>query len=164
MNKEELIQSINQAFDGVPQPKDITLHVAEAHDDYDYEHDAEHRQKDFIGRWQDVPNEHIQKCRCAMSYVDAVGMRYYLPAQMIWYLKNFGNSKIVVDDMPLYTLDPHDNNENLRKYQQERFSLFSPEQLKACAHFVKFCAEDETRFTDTTFAEKVYERYWKKFG
>ncbi|MEZ5536942.1 MAG: DUF6714 family protein [Thiolinea sp.] len=47
MSTEHLIQIIEMAFDGVPQPKEITLHVAEAHDGYDYDHDKEHRERDY---------------------------------------------------------------------------------------------------------------------
>lgn len=163
MELEELIGVIESAFDGVPQPDDITLHVAEAHDNYDYDHNAKHREKDFIGRWQDVPSEHIQRCRAALSFVDKVGMRYYLPAYMTWYLRNFG-SDVVFDDGALYALDNHPTDPQLSEYHRERFSLFTPEQLRACALFVKYCSEDTTGFTDEYFAKKKYERYWSKFN
>ena len=65
MDKAELIRFIEKAFDGVEQPTDITLHVAEAYDDYDYENDAIHRKKDFNGPWQQLPSEHIKSCQAA---------------------------------------------------------------------------------------------------
>ena len=55
MDSEDLIDIIENAFDGVTQPDEITLHVAEAHDNYDYDNNLKHRKKDYIGRWQDVP-------------------------------------------------------------------------------------------------------------
>ena len=161
MSIEELIASIEKAFDGVPQPTGITLHVAEAHDEYDYDHDQEHRKKDFVGRWQDVPTDHIKNCQSALSFVCKEGMRFYLPAYMIWYLHNFGTEEISTDHT-LYSLDNHANSD-LAKYHEERFSLFSPEQLQVCAQFVKYCANDSTDFTDTHFAQKKYERYWSKY-
>lgn len=162
MNIEDLIKEIYKAFDGVPQPEDITLHVAEAHDDYDYDHDVEHRKSDHIGRWQDIPKEHIRNCQTALCYVNKIGMRYYLPAFMVWYLQNFG-TKEVMSDNTLYALDNHTKNPKLAEYQIERFSLFSPEQLKACALFVKYCASDESGFTDVDFAKNKYERHWSKY-
>jgi len=164
MDKEALIKIINNAFDGVDAPKEITLHVAEAHDDYDYDNDAEHRKKDFVGNWQDIPAEHLKSCQTALSYVDKVGMRYYLPAYMIWYLRHFGNTDEIEFDHPLYSLDHYPKNETLSKYHIERFSLFTPEQLRACALFVKYCSEDETDFTDAYFAKKKYDRYWQFFN
>jgi hypothetical protein len=162
MNIEELIQIIEMAFDGVPQPQDITLHVAEAHDNYDYDLDIKHRQSDFIGRWQDVPTEHIEKCQAALSYVDKIGMRFYLPAFMVWILKNFGSPRISAEHT-LYTLDDHSNSKDLVEYHKEQFSLFTSAQLRACALFVKFCANDTTDFTDSYFAEKSYQRYWARY-
>ncbi|OHC21964.1 MAG: hypothetical protein A3J71_13270 [Pseudomonadales bacterium RIFCSPHIGHO2_02_FULL_60_43] len=162
MNIDELISTIEEAFGGVLQPQGITLHVAEAHDNYDYEHDEQHRQKDFMGRWQDVPIEHIEKCQAALSFVDRVGMKFYLPAYMIWFLKNFGTSTILTDHT-LYSLDNHAQDKQLAEYHRERFSLFTAEQLRACALFVKFCANDSTHFTDTYFAQKSYERYWARY-
>ena len=163
MNMEELICLIERAFDGVPQPEDITLHVAEAHDDYDYEHDQEHRKEDYVGRWQDVPQEHIKKCQSALCFVNKIGMRFYLPTYMTWYLRNFDDNDEVWSDNTLYSLDNHDNDPELAEDHKDRFSLFTPEQLKACALFIKFCANDPTGSTDTDFAQKKYERYWAKY-
>lgn len=163
MEKDELIKFIEEVFDGVEQPLEITLQVAEIHDDYDYDNDEEHRKNDFFGRWQEIPSEHIKKCQTALSYVDKVGMRYYLPAYMVWYLKNYGNSDEVYTDHTLYSLDNHPNDARLSEYHKERFSLFNPKQLKACALFVRFCGEDQSGFTDTNFAIEKYEKYWAKY-
>lgn len=159
MEIKHLIAIIEAAFDGVAQPDDITLHVAEAHDDYDYRNDL-HRKKDYIGRWQDVPEAHIQECQNALSYVDKFGMRFYLPAYMVWYLRHW-DSDVVRTDNTLYALANHSNDSQLSAYHNERFSLFTPVQLHACALFVKFFAE--TGLTDEYFAQKTYEGYWFRY-
>ncbi len=161
-SREVLIQLIQEAFDGVDQPKKITLHVAEAHDDYDYDHDSEHRAKDFFGPWQEVPDAHIAACQCALSYVDAVGMRYYLPAYMVWYLKQL-DSGGASSDHTLYSLDNHPKEPSLNRYQMDRFSLFSDAQRRACARFLKYCTEEVPDLTDGYFAAKKYDRYWSQF-
>lgn len=160
-NKEDLIEEIRSSFNNVDQPEKITLHVAQAHDEYDFD-DEKYSHLDFRGRWQDVPIEHIEECQEALSYVDKVGMRYYLPAYMIWYLRELDSGE-VVSDHTLYVLNHYSDDERMSKYFQERFSLFTPEQLKACAGFVKYCAEDDDEVTDTEFAKKIYESYWNKF-
>ncbi|MDH5656086.1 MAG: hypothetical protein OEZ34_09275 [Spirochaetia bacterium] len=161
--RKKLIDEIIKAFDGVEQPAQITLHVAEAHDLYDYDNDAEHRKKDFIGLWQGVPSSHIKACQSALSYVDRVGMRYYLPAYMVWYLKNWGNTEEVRSDQVLYELDNNPGDESLEQYHKERFSLFDKQQLRASALFVQYCAEDPTEFSDADFAKVKLERYWCRF-
>ena len=54
MDKEQVIELIQSAFDGVPQPDKLTLHVAEAHDNWDYDNDAIHWKKDHLSHthWQ----------------------------------------------------------------------------------------------------------------
>jgi len=162
MSIEDLIEIIQKAFHGVEQPKDITLHVAEAHDYYDYENNDKHRAKDYIGDWEGVPDEHIHECKHALSYVDKVGIRYYLPAYMIWTLRNLSSDEYDLDHA-LYTLDNSPNDPQLSEYHKERFLLFNSEQMKACALFVKFCAEDEQDYTDSYFAKKKYDRYWYQY-
>lgn len=163
MEKDTLIKVIEEAFDGVEQPQEITLHVAEAHDDYDYAHDREHKKKDYFGPWQKVPFEHIEKCQDALGYVDKIGMRYYLPAYMVWYLKNIGNDNVIWTDNSLYALDNDPGDPSLLEYMKERFSLFDSKQLRACALFIKYCAEETSGFSDTEFAKKKYERYWYQY-
>ncbi|MBI39755.1 MAG: hypothetical protein CMF59_09155 [Leptospiraceae bacterium] len=160
---DEVIQSIQAAFHGVPQPAKITLHVAEAHDNYDYGHDADHRKKDYRGPWQEIPDEHIENCQCALSYLDPEGFRFYLPAFMVWYLKNYKNSRKVKLDNALYALDTYSGEPRLEGHKKEQFSLFSPEQLAACAAFVAFLADDRSGMTDEDFAERIYFNFWHKY-
>ncbi len=130
MKREGLIKNINIAFDGVEQPTSITLLVAEAHDEYDYENDQKWREKDYNGSWQGIPDKLIQHCQSALSYVDKHGMRFYLPAYMTWYVKNFDTTDEVDTDNTLYSLDNHPKNKELSEYHKERFSLFNTEQMK----------------------------------
>ena len=80
--------------------------------------------KRFYWSWQNIPTEHIKSCQNALSYVDKVGMRYYLRAYMVWYLSNLDNPDEIWTDHALYSLDNHSNDEELSKYYKERFSLF----------------------------------------
>jgi hypothetical protein len=162
-NKQAVIQMIEAAFDGVPRPEEITLHVAEARDLYDYDNDAQHRAKDrHIDRWQDVPDEHLHDCTTALSYLEADGMRYYLPAYMTWYLRHFGTNRVNLDSV-LYALGPPDDPSHPPLHEGERYRLFTPEQWRACAAFVRYCAEDETQWTDVDYATGAYLDYWHAF-
>jgi hypothetical protein len=159
--RHELMVLIREAFDGVERPIELTLHVAEARDDYDYEHDVEHRRRDHEGPWQQILHEHLERCPHALSYLDAVGMRYYLPAFMLWYLEHLGTPR-VRSDGTLYCLNPHHRDPELSRAHRERFARFSAEQLRACARFVKFCATHD-ELTDAPFAEAIYEEHWVAF-
>lgn len=75
-----LIDWIEQAFDGIPAPGEghLTLYQAEAADDY-----AKcDRSRDHLGRWQELPEQHLLDCQWALAYLDEQGIAYYLPAVM----------------------------------------------------------------------------------
>ena len=165
LNRKELIRVIEEAFDGVEGPELLTLHVAEAHDSYDYDHDEQHRAFDHYDCWQGIPDKDMLECPHALSYVDKVGMRFYLPAFMTFFLRHFGENIAEWWDpnQALYALNHHPYDDLLAKYHKERFSLFSSEQFRACALFVRFCAEDDTGFAAEWFAREHYENYWKQY-
>ena len=159
MNIDQLITIIETAFDGVPQPTDMTLHAAQAWDSYGF-CTEEDRKKDDTGRWQNLPKEHIEECQNALSYLNKVGMRFYLPAYVIWYLKTLGTSDYW-SDHTLYTLNNHPNSPELAECMTEQFSLFTKDQLKACALFLKFCTIEP--HSDTSFAREIYDGYWHQY-
>ena len=162
-NAQSVIETISNAFAGVPQPEEITLHVAEAQDNYDYAGAELHRKKDFRGPWQEVPEQHLENCQYALSYLDPVGFRFYLPAFMVWYLKNYQDPNKVKLDNTLYALDPYIDDQAMRKHKEELFALLTPQQLSACARFVSFLAHDATGMTDEDFAARIYLEHWHLF-
>ena len=175
MNREDLIAFIEEAFDGVEQPVNITLHVAQAHDDYDYDNWAIHAKKDFRGRWQDVPERHLALCQNSLSYLDETGLPFYLPAFMTWVLKSYGKNPMVITkelelpdwcdviysmDHPLYTLC---NFSPTEEYSRKRFSLFTPDQMKACAKYVLLWSDYEFGGRYSAETRKYYDRCWKHY-
>lgn len=82
---EDLVREIERAFDGVPPPDEAheTLHQAEAHDSGG----VCDRSRDALGRWQEVPDQHILECQWALPWLDAQGTQHYLPAIMTYVLR-----------------------------------------------------------------------------
>ena len=80
-----LIRWIEQAFEGVPVPDEAhrTLYQAEAWDNYEHCD----RSRDHLGRWQDLPEQHLLDCEWSLSYLDEQGIAYYLPAIMCFALR-----------------------------------------------------------------------------
>lgn len=80
-----LVREIERAFDGVPPPDEAheTLYQAEAHDSGG----AFDRSRDALGRWQDLPDQHVLDCQWALPWLDAQGMQHYLPAIMTYMLR-----------------------------------------------------------------------------
>jgi hypothetical protein len=151
------VDEINAAFDGVERPRELTLHVAEEHDNYDYSHDALHRAKDYDGRWQDIPAEHLIRCYSGLSHLDAYGLPFYLPAAMTWVLKNFRDSDELLVDWTIYQLVPHREDERLSERYDRRFHLFTPTQWRACRSFLEFLLSEDPEgdFIDANAARQA---------
>jgi hypothetical protein len=86
---EAIIEEIRVAFAGVPRGE-ITLHEAEEIDNYSMpEVCALARLMDTDTSWDEVPDEHIYRCHCALIYLDPKSWRYYIPAFMVFTLKYY---------------------------------------------------------------------------
>ncbi|RKZ76294.1 MAG: hypothetical protein DRQ57_04450 [Gammaproteobacteria bacterium] len=164
MNKIKNI--ITQAFDNVPYPKNITLYVAQAHDNYEYDEDKKYKKSDFVGRWQDIPSSHIEDCCCALSHLDPEGIRFYLPAFMLWTLDNY-ESKTEEISYATFSAFIIYKNKNLESFHKEQFSLFSKEQKYACAMFLKYFIDNYKEEIDynaeVKVAKQAFEQKWHKY-
>jgi len=138
--RSDVIAEIDAAFDGVPPPDadHNTLYQAQANDSYE-ECD---QSRDHFGRWQDLPGSHLQDCPSAMSYLDAQGYRYYLPAIMTAYLRN----ELQVNDPEfehlliyfiLVSRLSSSDYDFFRNYTATKMRLLTPQQRLAIAHFVE---------------------------
>ena len=88
VDKDALIAEIATAFAGVSRGEGTSLHEAEEMDCHGSPAElAAARKLDVDTRWQEVPGDWIESFSSAYSFLDATGLRYYLPATMIWTLK-----------------------------------------------------------------------------
>ncbi len=79
-----LIERIRKAFEGVRLEDGIGLMQAEAEDDY-ASMDVQHFLAQYEERenWSSLTANHLNTCSCALSYVDAKGFRFLIPAFVI---------------------------------------------------------------------------------
>jgi len=157
-----LVAQIRKAFDGVPMPSEVTLRVADAHDSYDYEHDSEHRAKDFMGYWQDIPAEHLKRYPMGLTHLQADGIRFYLPATMVWVINNFRESDSMLVDWTIYQLASNRDDPNLSLRFDKRFSLFNPSQRFVCRLFLEFLLfeDPDGDHIDATVAAEALSTEW----
>ncbi len=142
---ESPVKQIEAAFDGVERPRELTLHVAEEHDNHDYSNDTTHRAKDHDGLWQDIPAEHLMDCHWGLSHLGADGLPYYLPAAMTWVLGNFRDTDSLLVDWTIYQLNPYLIDGNLCAHFDNRFRLFTMAQWCACRSFLEFLLHEDPR-------------------
>lgn len=125
-----LIEQITAAFDGVTREDGITLHEARALDDYADTKKA--REIDYDRRWQDVPDEWLEKFDDVFPFFDPKGFRYYIPAYMIWCLKNYNTSNSNSLHSTIYALH------YAKRYYRSHFRLLNEAQLQAVSKFLRF--------------------------
>lgn len=82
--EQRLVRQIKDAFAGVILGKGIGLWEGNAIDDYaDDAARSECRQKDERENWSAISVDDLNFCHCCLSYLDAEGMRFLLPAYLV---------------------------------------------------------------------------------
>jgi hypothetical protein len=148
---ELLVAHIRMAFADVPFPSYCGLHAAMAMDVWvsDEPTLAEiTRREDYIGEWWNVPLEHLLECMLALSYLDAHGVAFYLPAYMSAIVEkpesfdSVGRSR---SGQVLFMLLPKDEGEDpgLKQYFLDRFSMIHGARKRACVEFLAYVAACE---------------------
>ena len=163
----QLIEQITAAFAGVSREGGVSLHQTRVLDDaFPQESMDEAGAKDVDADWREVPDSSIEKPDLHMSFLDPIGFRYYLPAYMVWQLKQDWGLVPWVDcnthDSALFSLTVHKEPE-LRQWQEERFEMFTLEQGRAINRFLYFYAKYGEDF-DQQHAQQALDSYWAKFN
>lgn|GEM_PF-1747683 len=139
--RQEVMAEIHAAFDGAhpPDATHLSLYQAEAADSYE-ECD---KSRDHFGRWQDLPESHLEDCQSALSYLDEQGYAYYLPAIMTDSLRSdlaHGSRGLGhLSDSVLFHLSPS-HYDGLHSHAFERMRLLNARQRLAIARFVEVSA------------------------
>ena len=132
--KESVVALIREAFRDVSLGNGYGLRKAEALDHYGdvYTRErAELDEKEKAEGWQSLQAKNLDKYHNALVFFDPEGMRFHLPAYMIYDLEEF----FKFADMRLYLSFGSDH-----KYKQ--FSLLTPEQRNAVREFLLYVKDE----------------------
>jgi len=148
--KEQIIGKIEAAFSGVVLGKGIGLFEAQALDDYESEEiQKKRRGEDEKINWNSISSEVLQNCHSSLSFFDADGMQFHLPAYLI------GSIKGEIDD-PIFHLMHMDD------YTESRFVTFNESQKKVVIEYLTWCrTEEEYEFDDKDII-RALNGYWEK--
>jgi hypothetical protein len=146
---DELIITISEAFRGVTLGNGVGLQQAQGLDDYeDEETCAAYREGDEKEDWRAISSDELNGCQSSLSFFDAEGMRFHLPAYMIAELRgeyDFGMS------FCLTHLDAHG-----RTY----FAALSTVQRKAVREFLLFLRDDPDYQLDRAEIDQALVSFW----
>lgn len=148
---EGICEEIKVAFGDVQLGGGIGLSQANAMDDYEPEDVLQHRrEEDEKNDWHCIKIEDLNNNTCGLSYFDAEGMRFHLPAYMIAHLReqyNFDLLGVVVDTSgSMY----------------EKFQLFSSKQKRAIISYLDYISSTEDAQFDRGAITRSIDGFWRR--
>ena len=145
----ELCRVIDAAFSDVTLGGGVGLYEAQGLDDYaDPATCAAYRAKDEKEDWRLITSEDLCRCNSSLSFFDAEGMRFHLPAYLTCDLRGeyrFGMAFCLAYLYEGYT---------------DRFSLLSKEQRIAVRLFLLCIIHDPDYDDDRPHIERALDEYW----
>ena len=151
----DVIAAIHAAFDGVSRGDGVTLHEADVIDNYGSpEERAAARRLDQEPCWQAVPDEDIANLWWTLSFLDAEGFQYYLPAFMSWTVRQERGSSTNSGDSTVFHVTRLTEADS---YHASRLARLDERQRRSVALFLAFMAlEDDD-------AQRAVHGYWSQY-
>jgi hypothetical protein len=152
-NSQLVVERIERAFAGVRLGAGVSLREADVIDDYGTEADRKKaRAQDELEDWKRIPDDLISRYYSCLSFFDAEGMRFHLPAYMRFALRHYKDSDSASIDSTIFALG----------YDDDRFSLLTAPQRAAVRQFLKFMAFNGGHHVSSDRARLALEEVWKK--
>ena len=149
MDKNTVLNEIKSAFAGVALGPGIGLLEAQAIDDYESKEVQKiNRVKDEKEDWNRLSYDELQRCHSSLSFFDAVGMRFHLPAYIIASLDN------KVDD-PIFHLT------QLNDYTKSKLAVLNHAQRQAIVMYLNWCLGQEEYQSEHPAIQRALSEYWK---
>ena len=148
--KNELIAMIEEAFSDVRLEDGISLSMTEYHDSGGSVSEYAERAKfDERDNWHNISGETLQDFIVTFSFTDLKGFRFYVPAYMIWTIRNHRTSDSIICDFTIYAIDP----DHYLFCDVEFTTWFTKKQVYAMIEFLEYCTKNGDTL-DSNVAEK----------
>jgi hypothetical protein len=146
---QEVIREIEAAFAGVTLGNGVGLREAQGLDDYaDKDVLAKYREGDEKEDWHRISTDELCACNSSLSFFDAEGMRFHLPAFMIAELR--GEYGYGMDFQLTHLSD----------LCMEQYSWLSPEQRAAVRSVLRFLADGPEYERERGTILRALDGYW----
>ncbi len=143
---------IDRAFRDVRLGDGIGLWEAQAIDDYaEAATRQRNRDRDEKDDWRRISIETLEACDSSLSFFDATGMRFHLPAFLTAELAGLATGGAVFHLARLDWNAP-----------QSQFELLSPEQRDAVIEFLRLLRDDPEDEFERPLIVGALEAYWTK--
>jgi len=157
---DQLLELIHNAFHDVRLGAGISISQARVIDDRgSTKEEEEARSSDKEESWTEIPDEKVEWFNDTLSFMDAKGLRFYLPAFMSYALRNPHSTSFAVD-APIYALW---HERGGIEYREKMFSVLNQRQKEAIYAFLLYCSVHEECNYDTNAAREAIAKYWYRY-
>lgn len=147
ITKDELGRAIRQAFAGVVLGDGIGLWEAQAIDDYaDAENRQKQRRRDERDDWSRIPLESLVYADSSLSFFDAAGMRFHLPAFLMAELNASLHRGL------LWALT--------NPWSERWSALLNADQRQVIRAFLEWCLEQDEYEYEHKYIRRALVRRW----
>jgi hypothetical protein len=144
-------EEITLAFNGVRLEDGIGLWEAQVIDDYGAKDEQSYaRLKDEKNDWKSISGSDLFICDSSLSFMDAKGMRFHIPAFILGEIEGNTNTS------PIYHLTQVVTN------KPELFGEFNAKQKAAVAKYLKWCVRQEHYRIDKYHITRALNEFWCK--
>mgnify|MGYP001321796809 CR=1 FL=1 len=140
--EKELIEMIRNAFACVRLEDGVSLNMTEYFDSSGCMPELKERAScDERDDWQAIPDETLERFLVTFSFTDLKGYRFYIPAYMIWVIRNQATSSSALVDFTIFAIDPSHH-----LFETTPFlKWFSSSQVAAMMAFLEYMNDDFAR-------------------
>jgi hypothetical protein len=148
--KDRVLGLVRKAFEGVKLGEGVGLRQGQGVDDYADECTlASYRAQDEKDDWSAIPIADLDRCYSSLSFFDADGMRFHLPAYLVADLKGC-----------LQTADPLFHLVYMADGAASRFDRLTPSQREAVREFLLLRLSDPHGEFEHPLIEAALRDYW----
>lgn len=148
--EQRVAELIRDAFRGVTLGGGVGLWQGQGIDDYeDAETIAAYRERDEKDDWSRIPVDELNRCHSSLSFFDAEGMRFHLPAYLTADLEGTFEQDVIFH-LSYLTDDA-----------LSRFALLTPAQRAAVREYLFLrLADDRYKFERPQIETALTEYWW----
>ncbi len=151
MSIEYIKEEIILAFQDVELGDGVGLWEAQAIDDYESKSEQSRaRKKDEKTNWRKISGNDLFRCDSSLSFMDAEGMRFHVPAFIVGEIEGLTNTA------PIYHLSQCVIN------SPELFKAFNALQREAVAKYLEWCVWQEDFRYDSHHIKRALNEFWRK--
>jgi hypothetical protein len=149
-DKDRVLDLVRSAFRGVTLGNGVGLRQGQGLDDYADDCTlASYRAQDEKNDWSAIPVADLDSCYSSLSFFDAEGMRFHLPAYLVADLED----GLQTADVLFHLVYPAHGAES-------SFDALSPAQREAVRHFLLLRLSDHHRQFYHPMIEAALTNYW----